>query len=448
MNRNDPETEGRPSDDRREEDWPSEAYGWYVVTILIIAYIVAFIDRQLLTLLVEPIRADLNISDTQFGLLQGFAFALLYAIAGIPIARYGDRASRRNIIIIGVAVWSLATAMCGLARSFAQLFIARVAVGVGEAALSPQAYSLLADLFPPHRLARATGAYSLSIYVGSGLALILGGALIEMLSAPALSSLPLIGGIAPWQRAFVLTGLLGIPVALLLFTIAEPARRGAIDHGHSKERASVRELPKATRRHLGWALAGFTMFFVVVVGLLAWVPTYFVRLHNWSIGTVGLRFGLLLAIGGSVGSLAAGALADRWQRLGKSAPHVRAGLLFGTLSLPSAIFAPLVTWPIAALLLFGLTLTLLSGLAGLSAALVQVSVPNRLRGQTTAMFFLVTSLVGTAGGPLFVALLNDYIFGSESAIGLSVATMSGLCGILGVLALARCLTIKRVATEF
>ena len=190
--------------------YPAPARAWVTVTILMLAYVLSFIDRQILNLLVGPIRRDLAISDTEMSLLMGFSFALFYTLCGIPLGRLADRTSRRGLIAAGVLVWSAMTAACGLARHYWHFLFARVGVGAGEAALSPAAYSLIADSFPPERRATAISVYSMGIYVGSGLAFLLGGVVIQFASAQGDMTLPLVGTIRPWQLIFLLLGVVGV----------------------------------------------------------------------------------------------------------------------------------------------------------------------------------------------------------------------------------------------
>ena len=176
-----------------EAPWPNPLYAWFVVGVLMLAYMNSFIDRQILSLLVEPIRADLGISDTQVSLLAGLAFSIFYTLMGVPLARLADQSNRRNIILVGIGSWSIMTALCGAAQNFWQLFLARIGVGVGEAALSPAAFSMIADYFPKQRLARAISVYSMGVYFGAGLALMIGGVVIKMVSALPPTVLPVIG---------------------------------------------------------------------------------------------------------------------------------------------------------------------------------------------------------------------------------------------------------------
>jgi MFS family permease len=198
---------------------PSPTVAWYTVIMCMIAYVLSFVDRQIIALLIEPIQADLQITDTQFSLLTGLAFSLFYATMGLPIARWADVGSRPFIIAAGIVVWSFATAVCGLTRTYWQLFLARMGVGVGEAALSPAAYSIISDSFPKSKLGLAMGVYSIGVFLGSGLAFLVGGTVIEIVESYGGLTLPFIGDIKPWQATFFLVGLPGIHELLHMFAI-------------------------------------------------------------------------------------------------------------------------------------------------------------------------------------------------------------------------------------
>jgi len=216
-----------PLSEQIEPPPESSTYQWYVVVICMVAYILSFVDRQILSLMIEPIKADLMLSDTQFSLLQGLAFSLFYAIMGLPIAALADQKSRIKIIATGIAFWSLATAACGLSKNFIQMFIARLSVGAGEAALSPAFYSIVADLFPKDKLGRALGVYAIGAFIGSGLAFLIGGYVIGLLKDVSFVALPLIGEVKTWQLTFMIVGLPGVLLALLMvLTVREPARKG------------------------------------------------------------------------------------------------------------------------------------------------------------------------------------------------------------------------------
>lgn len=416
-------------DSSNDVPWPSPAYAWYVASVLSLAYMVSFIDRQILTLLVAPIQADLSISDTQIGLLQGLAFALFYCVLGIPIARLADRKSRRNIILAGIVTWCLMTALCGAARGFWQLFAARVGVGVGEAALSPPAYSLLADYFPPERLARATGLYSLGVYAGGGIALLVGGAVIEAIARMPPLVAPLIGEMRPWQTVFVLVGLIGLPAALLVATIREPLRRdhgGAVatDQAPDVGRAELFAYLGANPRLLIGMTTGFSLLGIVIIGFISWVPSFLMRVHDWTAGEVGLGYGLMLLICGAAGAFGGGWIADARQSAGVSDAPLRTAFFAGLIALPFAVAGPLL--PSAGLALAGIAVAtlLLSAPVGLAAAALQLSVPNRLRAQVTAIYFLVVALIGTGLGPIIVALATDYLFADPRAVGRSLSLVA------------------------
>src|SRR5277367_4434508 len=225
--------------------YPSSFAAWYSVAVLMLMYIFSFIDRTTISLLVEPMKRDLHISDTQIGMLQGLAFALLYTFLGLPIARLSDRHSRRAIIAGGVFVWSIMATLCGLARSAVQLFMARVGVGVGEAALSPAAYSIITDSFPRSKLGGAFGVYNVGITIGAGTALLVGGIVVGAVSrAGASYTLPLFGQVHAWQMVFILTGAPGILLPLLLLTIREPKRRGLLKSKAVDDAANVPARPR------------------------------------------------------------------------------------------------------------------------------------------------------------------------------------------------------------
>lgn len=418
-----------------EPPWPSPVYGWYVTIILTIAYTISFIDRQILNLLVEPIRHDLGISDVQISLLQGFAFALFYALMGVPIARLADRGSRRTIIAIGICIWCLMTAACGLARNFIQLFIARVGVGVGEAALSPAAYSLLADYFPPERLARAAGTYSLGVYAGSGIAMLTGGAAISWIASFGDVHMPGIGLLRPWQLAFILVGLPGLVIAAMMATVKEPFRRGA---GTIKKQAALREVFRFMAHHRWIFLSifvGYSLIGIVVVGILSWMPTFFIRLHGWAIGDVGLRYGVMLLIFGTSGAVAGGWFADYLRQRGHENAPILASIIMIVIAFPAAAVMGLMDNPWLAFILLIPATFLPSSMVALSATSIQLMTPNRMRAQITALYLLAISLLGTGFGPMAVALCTQYVFADEMAVGRSIALVSAVLLPLGILCL-------------
>ena len=419
--------------------WPAPGYAWYVVGVLTLAYTVSFIDRQILNLLVQPIRQDLGISDTQIGLLQGIAFAIFYSVLGVPIARLADRSNRRNIIAAGIFLWCLMTAACGLARNFAQLFLARIGVGVGEAALSPPAYSIIADYFPPERLARATGTYALGVYSGAGIAMLVGGAVINLISQAGPVELPFVGLLRPWQLAFLAVGLPGLLVGALMFSVKEPPRRGTSMATESRAgRVSIREVITFMRgewRFFASIFVGLSMIGMVIIAILSWAPTYFIRLHGWSAGEVGFRYGMVLLLFGTSGSFIGGWIADWLRERGLPNAILITTTGVSLVALPLAVTMPLLTPDMLSFLVLIPVTFLLASPVGLTAAAVQLVTPNRMRAQVTAVYFLIVALIGSGFGPLTVALCTDYVFGDDMAVGKSIALVSAALMPIGVLSL-------------
>ncbi len=289
------------SDASSSTSYPTSFAAWYSVAVLMVMYIFSFIDRTTISLLVEPMKRDLQISDTQIGLLQGLAFVLLYTFLGLPIARLSDRHSRRGIIAAGVFVWSIMATLCGLARSAIQLFIARIGVGVGEAALSPAAYSIITDSFPRSKLGGAFGVYNIGITIGAGTALLLGGIVVGAVShAGASYTLPLFGEVRAWQMVFIVTGAPGMLLPLLLLTFREPKRRGLLrNNAPGQTGAPVNPALREVLTYV-WLNREFYALHFVAMALLAlcgyavasWLPASLVRAYGVSAGQVGKVMGV------------------------------------------------------------------------------------------------------------------------------------------------------------
>lgn len=436
-------------------------YPWYVVAVLTFAFTVAFIDRQILSLLVQPIRRDLGISDTQISLLAGFAFAVFYSFLGVPIARLADRRSRRAIISVGVFLWSLMTAACGLAKSFAGLFAARVGVGVGEATLSPAAYSMIADYFPPQKLARAIAVYAMGLYLGAGLAMIAGSAVVRLVSDAGPVTLPLVGTLFPWQLTFFAVALPGILVLAGMATVREPERR---DHlvepaspAHSPKppvatlgpspgagpktgaeapqpMPPVKPVPVAEvvaffRRNLRFVIAhfaGFGLLGTVITAYMVWTPEFLRRSYGLEIADAGLIYGLILLVFGASGPYAGGWLSTWLVAKGFRDGEMRTAVIGGLAMTPLAVLTPLAPEPLSAIVLLAAATFALSFPQAFPPTLLQLMAPNRLRAQVTAIFMLVSVLVAYTVGPALVALLNDYVFRDDAALRYSLALVSAV----------------------
>ncbi|WP_281688308.1 MFS transporter [Pseudomonas citronellolis] len=426
--------------------YPSSAVAWSTVAILMVAYVLSFIDRQILNLLVGPIRRDLAISDTQMSLLMGLSFALFYTLCGIPLGRMADSRSRRGLITVGVLIWSAMTAACGLARQYWQFLLFRVGVGVGEAALSPAAYSLIADSFPAQRRATAISVYSMGIYLGSGLAFLLGGLVIKFASAQGDVYLPLLGEVRPWQLIFLILGAAGVLFTLLMLAVKEPQRHG-VGAGVEVPMREVGAYLRANRKTVICHNFGFACISFASYGSGAWVPTFFVRTYGWDAGHVGVVYGSIVAVFGCLGIVFGGRLADRWAKRGRTDANMRVGLLAACLALPLSVTFPLLDDANLVALLMAPTVFCLSMPFGVAPAAIQEIMPNSMRGQASAIYLFVVTLFGLGVGPTAVALVTDFVFHDDMALRYSLLIVTSLALLGGVVLLGMGLKPYRRSRE-
>jgi MFS family permease len=417
--------------------WPNPIYAWFVVLVLMLAYTNSFIDRTILSLLVEPIQRDLNINDTQFSLLVGFAFTLFYTLMGVPIARLADQKNRKTIIAIGIASWSFMTAVCGLTKNFWQLFSARIGVGIGEATLSPAAMSMISDYFPVHKLARAISVYSMGVYFGAGLAMLIGALVVDAVAGIGVTDLPIIGEVYPWQLTFFYVGLLGLPIFLLVLLVREPLRRGVAkrqiaEQGSASSWPELRAFMKKNIRTISLHFAAFSCIGIGLAGYLVWTPALFIRTYGWSAPEIGRINGVILFFAGTAGVFAGGVLADWLEKRGRSDAILRAAYYAGLAVIPFAVLTPLMPNPWFAVAGLTATIFLLALSQGLPAAALQVIAPNPLRAQMTAIYFLVGNLIANALGPTLFALATDYLFRDPMKLRYSLSLVCALLIPLGV----------------
>ena len=413
----------------------SPAYAWFVVAILMMAYVFSFVDRQILNLMVGPIRADLGITDTQMSLLMGFSFAIFYTIMGIPLGRMADSKSRRGLITVGIIVWSVMTALCGFAKHYWHLFLCRIGVGVGEAALSPAAYSMIADYFPPEKRATAISVYSMGIYIGSGIAFLLGGLIVEFVTAQGAVTLPLLGETRPWQVVFYVLGFSGLLFSAAFLMVREPVRSGA-GPSSSVPIKEVLAYLKLNRRTVLSHNIGFAMIAFCSYGTAAWIPSYFLRVHGWSIGQIGLVFGLIVMIFGSAGIVFGGRLSDRWTAQGRTDAPMRVGVLAAIAVIPfGAGYMLSPNGMVAGLFLIPATF-FISMPFGVAPTAIQDIMPNRLRGQASALYLFLVNMIGLGIGPTAVAVVTDFLFGDDNMVGWSMFIVSGVAGAVAITLLA------------
>ena len=408
-------------------------YSWYIVLVLMVCFTCSFIDRQILSLLVGPIKADLHLSDTQFGLLQGFAFAVFYTLVGIPLGRWADVGNRRTMIAIGTAVWSVMTTLSAVARSFPSLFLARIGVGIGEATLSPAAFSMLSDSFSRERLSKAISVYTMGIFIGSGLALIIGGMVVQATSSMGDVTLPLFGTIAPWRLTFLIVGLPGLLIALWVWSLREPLRKSLLRGADGEvSKVSFREATQQIGSR--WAsfiplALGMVFQSMVVFAFTAWAPAYFQRVHHWSPQLTGQWLGIIILTFGCLGMYVGGSLADHWRRRGHADSGIRV-LLISAIGV-GLCFVPafLLKDPVWTLILLAPALFFEGMPIGSAFASVQLIFPNQARGAAAALFMFILNLGGISLGPLLPALFTDRLFRSELRIGESLSLTMAIASV-------------------
>ncbi len=416
-----------------EAGYPPLRYAWYVIGVLFAATLLSQLDRQLPALLVRPIRAEFGISNTAFSFLQGYAFALFYTFAGLPFGWLIDRTIRRNLIVAGMILWSLMTVLSGFAQTYDALVLTRMGVGLGEAVLAPAAYSMIADYVSPERRGRAFSVYYLALAIGSGASLILG-ALIARIIPDAGLSLPGVGLMSPWRLTFLVAGAPGLLLALLLFTIREPARRDAAAP-RSTTGAGWKDFLAHLTRHFAAFSRVLTYPGVVAVvgyGALAWAPTFFDRRFHIPTKTSGLIIGVLVAVGGLVGTLISGWLSDRWAARNVPAARLRVATLAWLLVLPTVCAWSLVGVPWLSFTLLTVVITGFGMAQAAAPTAVQEITPNRMRGKAVAVYLLIGGLVGIGFGPMSIALVTDHVFRNDASLPYALALVGGPISLLGL----------------
>ena len=373
---------------------PSPAYRWYVLAVLFVVYVVNFVDRQILSSVMGPIKSELGVSDFQMGLLGGTAFALLYAVAGIPIARWADVGVRRNVVALAVAVWSALTAACGTATSFAQLAAYRVGVGIGEAGGSAPSHSLIADYFPPERRARALAVLSMGLHVGIFIGLVIGSRFNE-----------------DWRNAFLIVGLPGIALALLVrLTVREPPRGASEIVAIADDVPGLRETFETLMRlqSVRWILVGASLAAFSGYSFALWGFEFFARSFELPRAEIGLKLGLITALGGGFGTWVGGQFADRMGRRDVRwyAWTCAIGLALSVPRGAATLYAAEAGYALG----FGAAFLFAGALyIGPMYAILQAVSPPRMRSMAAAIMFFCNNLIGLGIGPPAAGLLSDVL---------------------------------------
>jgi MFS family permease len=424
----------------REEGVSVGVSAWLTVLVLTTFILLSFIDRSALNLVAGAVKTDLKLTDTELSLLLGMSFSIFYSIVGIPGGYLVDRFSRRKLLFAAVIAWSSMTVVCGLASSFGQLFVGRMGVGLGEAFISPAAFSIIRDTFPKRLRARALSVYYIGSACGSGAALLVVGALIGVLPRSGLQGVPLIGHVQPWQAVLTIIGLVGLPLSLLIWTVREPHRHPVAITGASPSMA-------AALRHLRRFAGLYVPLFlaqgcggIATAGSSSWIPSYIIRRFPIGMHEVGVTLGTIGVVGAFFGMMTSGYVldqvgqraADRWLPVVGGGAVVCAGLCW--------VVAPLTTdldllWVLMAA---ASVLTPWGAIAG--AATLTRMTPGPMMGKFTAFHFLVYNLMGYGLGPTLVAMISDHYHIGNNPLGYGISIGAGGAMLLGgllLLAVAR-----------
>jgi len=415
--------------ENKDAPWPALRQAYSVAWILAIVQMCAQLNNGVMSLLVEPVKRDLQLTDLQMSYLLGFSVVLFYVLIGIPAAKLVDRHNRKWLLTLSISVWSAATAACGLAHTFWQFFAARVGIGTGESINGPLAYSLLADYFPPDKLPRAIAIYNVGFQGGTALSLLLGAFLIHILGGLQTIELPLMGVVRDWQMVFVVTGLIGLPIMLLLGFVAEPKRRGvkfADASGQMKRKsATLREVVSYLLRHwrlYGPMFLGLSLTSIHMMGMAGWAAAFYARTYGWSPATVGLYSGLLSLLLGVPALFCAVWFNEHFTRRGHADTNLRIMAIGVTIAAPVMIAMPLMPSPWLALFLASLGPALLLVAAPSLNTALQIITPNEMRGQVTAIYLFIIMAAGGSIGPTLFAFLTQKVFGDEMMLRYAILT--------------------------
>jgi len=416
-----------PAAGGNELPWPEPGKAWYAVGVFALALMFLFLDRGIITLLVQPIKQDLGLTDFQISLLLGFALIVFNAFIAVPASRFVDIWPRNIIITVGIAVWSTMTALCGAASNFIQLFLFRMGVGVGEIVHGPATYSMMADLFPREKLPRAIAVLQTGFIGGLGISLLLGAFVIQMLAG--FEGLAIPGTeivIRNWQMVFIVVGVPGLLVAALMMTVAEPPRRGRVRK--LTKPMPLREVVRYLFDH--WRLYA-PMFFGLAVsaiessGVRAWQPVFFQRTYDWTAQRTGLVLGTAFIIAAPFGLWAATKLTEHFAKTRDDA-NMRVVAIAYTASPLFAIAGPLMPNPYMAVACAAVAFLIGIGGAVPQNAAIQSVTPNEMRGQVTALYLFVFSVIGGGIGPTFIAVFTDYVIGNEQLLRYALAVSASI----------------------
>ncbi len=430
-----------PSDQPKEPPLPSNWKAWFTVSILVGIYMNSFLDRQIMSLLLDEIKDSIEASDTQMGMLIGFAFALFYASVGLPIGYLVDRKKRTYIVIFGQIFWTLGSFSCGFAGRYLHLFLSRFAVGAGEASLSPSAYSIIADSFPMKKIALALGVYGMGVTLGANAANLLGALAIDLMEEGRVYDLGILGERVRWQIVFFVICLPTIPLTIMMLFVKEPYRRNVRRVQADDGEWNIAEPPKGELQaylrknwktvlchNVGFAFLAFSGY-----GLGAWLPAFYQRVHGLTPAHSGYVLGIVGLILGTAGTVFGGWVADKMYARGYSDAKMRIGVFVALAWIPFGLIYPFMP-NIQLVVIAGLAPAFIGAMTiGVQAAAIQEIMPNRLRGRASAIFLFFNSLIGLGLGPWCVGLATDYLFKDEMKVNYSIALIGFVAHALAAL---------------
>lgn len=416
-------------------EFSSQSYSWYVVVTMMFFYVLSFMDRQIIAVLIEPIKADLNLTDVQISLVGGISFVLFYSIAGVFVGRLADSVNRPLLVGCGVFIWSLTTAFCGFASKFWHLLFLRMGVGLGESALLPSTISLIADYFPKHRLATATSVFLLGAPIGIGAAYTGGGYLyslaIDITQSPDWSTVPLLGELSAWKLVLFSLGVTGMLMTALLITVREPRNTKTSING--KKRVSSKQTAASIDEVKGYFLnnwkaigglyLGMSMIALASYAQGFWDIAFLSRTYGWDPIKGSMWYGAVQVTGGMIGMFGGGFFADKLAGKGVKGASFVVILIGAAIALPFGIAYPLMPSPNSSMLLMVLSILGNNIPYGCAAAAIQRMFPGNMRGLAAGIYFFISNAVGIGIGPTAVAFMTDYIFNDTQLLRYSIASV-------------------------
>ena len=425
-----------------KSNYPPRRAGYSAVVVMTLAQVFAFIDRQIPAMLVEPIKQDFSLNDSQIALLGGAAFSIFYAIMALPIGYAVDRYKRVNVLGTGIFVWSLMTTLAGLANSFGRLFGARIGVAVGEAVMAPVSVSLVSDYFPQNRQGKPMGIITAGVYIGIGATLIGGGYIIDYLTDIGGLTIPGIGYFKPWQATFLVVGIPGILISFAAFMLHEPRRLG-LAQTPEKDSKSINIFSHLIKNKstLIPMFAGLIFMALIFYSFTFWAPSMMVRTHGLSLTEVGFSLGIITIISSILGTISSGAVVDYLRSKGRTDAPIRTAMFACIFAMPAICLAPLVENVVAAWMLIGVYLFFISSFAPIGLLAVSGVSSNEVKGQMAAVHAFLMMAFGLSLGPQITAFFTDFILQDESKLGLAVSLTGGL--VLPIAAVCFWMSLKR-----